>query len=295
MTENKVVLVGNGINNINSVVSWNILIKNLISHIGSRSQINIRKKPFPLLYEEIFLRGIRNRRMKEIELKKYISEKVLRLGLNRIHKEIMNQGYQHIITTNYDYSLEKAYGLSPRNLKNVGIIKESKYSLFRSILCNKKKVWHIHGECNYPQTITLGYEHYSGYLQHMRNYVVTGTGKSYKKKFEPLIKRLKVGSRIESWIDLFFTNNIYIIGFTFDFVEIHLWWLLTYRARGKYIKNISTNNKIFYFFPYSLEREITDKLELLKSNDVTPIPIKISSFDTEDYYFHALEEINNLK
>ena len=34
----------------------------------------------------------------------------------------------------------------------------------------------------------------------------------------------------KSWIDLFFTHDIYIVGLKLDTNEIDLWWLLTYRA-----------------------------------------------------------------
>lgn len=54
-----------------------------------------------------------------------------------------------------------------------------------------------------------------------------------------------------SWVDLFFTHDIYILALTLDTNEIDLWWLLTYRAFLYYsndagLKSIMKNRvKIF--------------------------------------------------
>lgn len=295
MIGNKILLIGNGINNIKSTLVWRDLINNLISYIGAASQINIHQKPFPLLYEEIFLEGVKNRGIREGELKLYIADKVAQIKHNEIHEEIMMLKFRDILTTNYDYSLEVSQGFKQEELKNAGIVNESTYSLFRNIQINNTKIWHIHGECNFPRTITLGYDHYSGYLQHMRNYVVMGTGRSYKIPFEALNKKIKNKNiKFNSWIDFFFTKDIYIIGFTLDFVEIHLWWLLTYRARRKYIKEIQPTNKIIYFYPENIAKKIRDKLELLRSNDVVPHSVKLRTYNKKDYYLEVLKKVKNI-
>lgn len=292
MIENKVLLVGNGINSIVTAYKWKNLIDDLISYSGAAGQININDKPFPLLYEEIFLEGAKNRKLKEEDLKEYIAKKVAEIKHNEIHEKIMNLKFKNVLTTNYDYTLEISRGLKKENLKNEGVINESAYSLFRNMLVNDIRIWHIHGECNYSKTITLGYEHYSGYLQQMRNYVVTGTGSSYKKTFEALNKRLEAGDiNFDSWIDFFFTKNIYIIGFTLDFVEIHLWWLLTYRARRKFTEKARINNEIIYYYPENIANDIKNKLELLRANDVTPYSIRTRTNNISDYYFKVLDKV----
>jgi len=287
--ENKVILVGNGINNIQNTYKWKNLILDLIDYVGAKGQININKKPFPLLYEEIYLKEAKKNGLREDQIKSFIAEKTNQIQPNEIHKEISNVKFRNILTTNYDYNLERAQGLKKGDLENIGVVKESKYSLFRCINNFGNKIWHIHGECNFPRTITLGYEHYSGYLQHMRNYVVTGTGDSYNRKFKSLRKRLKSGIvKLESWIDYFFKKNIFIIGLRLDFVEIHLWWLLTYSARIKFTKQIPIKNKIFYFYPANLSNK--NKLDFLKSNDVILRPINMKPDNTE-YYFRIFDRI----
>ena len=82
---------------------------------------------------------------------------------------------------------------------------------------------------------------------------------------------------------LFFKDNIYIVGLTLDFIEIHLWWLLTFRQRALLTKELQLTNPIYYFFPSSIANQITGKLELLK--DVGVVTYSVSdSIDKETFY-----------
>ncbi|EKD55597.1 MAG: hypothetical protein ACD_59C00110G0002 [uncultured bacterium] len=294
--KNAILLIGNGINNIKGNNDWKNLIENLIDFSGLKNQkINNENKPFPLLYEEVFLKAIRNKGKKikkEIELKEFISTHLKNIQPNSIHEKIHDLNCSDILTTNYNYSLERVIDNKLNIYNNEGIIQETLYSLFRHNKIKKNKIWHIHGECNKPYSITLGYEHYSGYLQHMRNYIVSGTDIAYKNnKFEALIKRLNENDLIYySWVDFFFLKNIYIIGLTLDFMEIHLWWLLTYRARSKFAKSIPIKNKITYFVCKNKMNEIINKIELLESNDIIIHPIDCKQYD-EEYYLKILKII----
>jgi len=49
--------IGNGINRITSDYSWVDLLKDLTIIAGKQGVVEIKQKPFPLLYEEIYLRG----------------------------------------------------------------------------------------------------------------------------------------------------------------------------------------------------------------------------------------------
>ena len=100
----------------------------------------------------------------------------------------------------------------------------------------------------------LGLDHYCGSIGKINDYI---KGKyEYNKNGEPHILK-GIIERIEnneceipfSWIDLFFTHNIHIIGFGLQYEETDLWWILNKRQR--YIKqhsreNIISNNIYFY-------------------------------------------------
>lgn len=291
--DDKVLLVGNDINNATSDYSWANLLTDLINYAKLITPITSENKPFPLFYEEIFLNSAKVYGTKEARLKKYIAAKARRLAPNIIHQEILNLGIKNILTTNYDLTLEEVIAKDPKKIKNIGFIKESLYSLFRVSKVNEINFWHIHGSALTPQSITLGYEHYGGYLQQMRNYVVTGTKGNYAKKdFPPMHIRLKENQVVhESWVDFFFTHNVDIIGLNLDFVEMHLWWLLTYRARAIVTNRINCSNKIRYFYPKKFEKQSKHKLELLKVNYVETIPIIMDGNDRIKYYKKVLKQI----
>lgn len=65
-------LVGNGINNISNSISWKELLIDLMININKENIINLDKKPFLHIYEEIYTRGKRYSLKEEISLKKPI-------------------------------------------------------------------------------------------------------------------------------------------------------------------------------------------------------------------------------
>ncbi|GAB3013032.1 SIR2 family protein [Spirosoma pulveris] len=282
-------LIGNGINNIVPNNSWADLLEDMVQFCKVGNLMNHQAtKPFPLLYEEIFLRSLQVTRRREIDLKTFIARKVAQIEPNEIHERIREFGTDDIITTNYEFSLE---GQLP--LKNSGVIDEKVYSVFRHYEVNAKRYWHIHGDCRVPNSINLGFEHYGGQLQQMRNYVVSGTHyKSTALPKHPFIKRLKTRESMGlSWIDLFFTTDIYILGLSLDFVESDLWWLLTYRARQLYYRSrADINNKIVYFLPSEYVANAQNKLDFFAANGVQVIDT-LSGVDKVQYYHQVLDYI----
>jgi len=293
MVPGRVLLIGNGINNIDSLYTWGDLVNDLVAFVGATRHIRTNDKPFPLLYEEIVAHAVRSGCCGESEVKAHVAGLVERFQPNEIHRRIMGLGLKNILTTNYDYTLERATGLKDRQVpSNSGVVKENLYSLFRVARIGRTQVWHIHGERHSSQSIALGYEHYSGYLQRMRNYVVMGTEQAYRRSFDSLERRLRQHAvRFESWVDFFFAQNIYIIGLSLDFIEMHLWWLLTYRARRKYGKHLRIKNQVTYFYPNTLESKIRGKLELLQASDVVVSRVACRANDWRSYYHRILDKI----
>ena len=289
----KALLIGNDINNATESYSWNDLLAGLLEYTRADKNLNLVNKPFPLLYEEIYLTSAKKYGTTETSIKKYIAGQTGRLKPNIVHKEILSLGIQDILTTNYDLSFEKTSGLSKKACTNKGIIKENVYNLFRYHKTSHHKIWHIHGSETNPKTITLGYEHYSGYLQQMRNYMASGTKGTYKAKdFYPLSKRIKENSVLdESWVDLFFNKDIYILGLNLDFVEMHLWWLFTYRARAIVENRFPVTNRIVYFYPKEFEKNAAHKLEMFRIAGIETIAEKAINGNKVDYYMRVINRI----
>lgn len=307
-------LVGNGINNTVVGKKWEDLLEKVIEFCKIEKEVGSVKeslyKPFPLFYEEIFLKASKKGTVDEYQLKKFIGQQVSENVSTEVHEAIRAMDTQHILTTNYEFCLENT-----TKLKNKGIVKEKLYSIFRHFEVDGKNYWHIHGDCNSPASINLGQEHYSGQLQAMRNYIATST--NYKNDAVPsrsLISRIEKGTvSYLSWLDLFFTKDIYILGLGLDFIEVDLWWLLTYRARqlqSKRKKHIK--NKIYYFtpskyYPIKPVLELTDLTHAYKEKEylnqrykfdlLNAVGVEIVQIDDlgADYYLKVLKWINENK
>jgi hypothetical protein len=289
----KVLLIGNDINNATSSYSWSDLLDSLLDFAHLEIWPDKANKPFPMLYEEIYLNAARSNSIKKISLKEFIASKTAKLEPNQIHERVMASEKEVILTTNYDLTFEKCMGAEQKRLSNGGYIRETLYSLFRVHQLEDKTIWHIHGSEITPRSITLGYEHYSGYLQQMRNYIASGTRGTYKKKdFLPIAQRIETGPLEHfSWVDYFFTDDVHIFGLNLDFVEMHLWWLLTYRARLIVEKRIPLSNKIYYYIPSNLVGSSKPKLDLLKVNGVECISLSTKGSDKLNYYNDVLDQI----
>lgn len=284
----KTLLVGNDINNIGGKNDWEALLIDIMKFCGvSQAEIDF-ETPFPLLYEEIFIKSLKNAHQSERQLKKYIADRVSVITPNEIHVRLREFHTSNIITTNYEFAIE---GKVPMN--NCGIQHETIYSIFRHYLEGEKKYWHIHGDCKRPSSINLGFQHYIGQLKHIRDYVIKNTisQANVSSKVHP-VSRLEITSTSEkSWIDLFFTSDIYILGLKLDFDETDLWWLITYRARQLfYHQDSSIENRIYYFIPSEYKDGVKGKLNLLASYGVTVID-KLSGKHRINYYHKVLDFI----
>jgi hypothetical protein len=214
-----------------------------------------------------------------------------------IYSELFKLNAQNYLTTNYDY----AFIDSIKDLKEVVLpiyeySTEDVYSIRRlkripNTNQHTKYFWQIHGEIRKPATIMLGLDHYCGSIGKIDSYIKgwyrhVQEGKTIE---EPSIEnKFKNNSfNNSSWVELFFTSNIHIIGFTLDYSEIDLWWIINKRARLKRSKNLEKKikNKITYYC-----NEIDDqKKGLLASLD---IEVQVDELiDTDNKYFDYFKKL----
>src|SRR4051812_19660018 len=126
----KAILVGNDINNATGNYSWAQLLKGLLEY-AQVDQLNMENKPFPMLYEEIYLNSAKKYKTPEGRIKAFISSQTRKLVPNILHEEILNLGIENIMTTNYDLLFERQGGFDKKRCRNYGCIKESTYNVFR--------------------------------------------------------------------------------------------------------------------------------------------------------------------
>lgn len=327
----KALLIGNGVNLLDSSqsFSWGALLQDLKNKYGINVDLDNVFKPFPLAFEEMLHQkpGSDDFSMSVKTLKQGISGSILdqlkdKKGFNKYHEKLISLGYDDILTTNYDYSLQTSFIPDFVNIKDKLAInrQERKYSLKRGYKLAEKTVWHIHGELydsrdnkessKYynEESIMIGYEHYASYLEKIQENINTGQKGSQEISNQSLMIRLRDRILSPFWTDIFFTHNIDIIGQGFDFSENHLWWLINYRANEKRSpkrkRGVNINNKIRFFYPLinssnqinideisNLDKLIEKKnslqkskaiAEVLKAFKVEPKPIQADSYT--DFY-----------
>lgn len=290
----KVLLLGNGINRIDNQYSWEQLMTELLAFAGLDGAISPKGKPFPMLYEEMYLRWNIYGDKREMDLKKKIRQLLRNIRYNDLHKQVMDLPVSDILTTNYDYNLEATLKGGVKAAPYVPPVKGSKYSMLRKRSAKDKMIWHIHGEVAAPGTILLGYEQYAGYLQHIRHYMVLG--KEYKELRMPALNgRLRAGDkRIFSWVDHFFLSDVFILGLSMDFVEMHLWWILDFRARLKNDPKFKIDNEIVFIYPSADQGWIKSRIDLMCACDVKCIQAPVEHYDWKSMYHHSIQFVENM-
>lgn len=74
---------------------------------------------------------------------------------------------------------------------------------------------------------------------------------------------------------------------------MHLWWLLTYRARMKAINKLIITNRIRYFYPKQYEAVSIHKLELFKACGVEVVALPMKDGNRIAYYEKVLKKIRS--
>ncbi|ATG02115.1 Uncharacterised protein [Lelliottia amnigena] len=282
-------LFGNGINRLSTnAISWS----DLLDKIKGTSIFSSGELPNTMVYERIFMEkhtSEKREKIDELEIKEVIAKELQLQDSNEILKTLATLKIENYLTTNYDYAFEKALGLTPEKLSTEDIYslrRKRKYDSIEGI----KFLWNIHGEIGQPKSIMLGLDHYCGSVSKIDSYV-KGT---YKHKIdgeeryvEPMLKKLENSSFcFTSWVDLFFSTNVHIIGFSLDYTEIDIWWLLNKRAR--FSSNGLVNNKIYFY----VNEISTEKAGLLKSFNVEVVALNLSNNDYKKMYNSAINKMN---
>lgn len=273
-----VIFAGNGINqNERLVYSWEDLLDKVVEYSQSEKAKKDKSKAAPGKLQRPKVEGVsmtmgfefleffavdNNLADNGYKLKKNIA-KVIQKKIserakekdfswnNTIHARIMRLPVHTYFTTNYDYTLEQS--VRPDFARRPST-RELDYSRMRCQIVNvdgqKKTVYHIHGEIEAPNSICLGFEHYSGTLEKMRNDLLRGTRETQTESDLHTFHLKDVMTGLEPadncWYLKVFTEDVYILGFNIEFAEQDLWWLLDYRYRKIRDGKLPITNHIYY-------------------------------------------------
>lgn len=236
----QVLLLGNGINQMNGGISWSGFLRTLATRKEIKNgEISVENLHCPEPLKAILVTDDHV----DVALKEYWENyQPGDTGDISLLRKILSIGFDDILTTNYTYELEQA-ALYPRKISKHKIktmmrhTKGSKKAEGKYLLhtyneavveghCNR--IWHIHGEARKPDSTILGHYYYGNLLCKIKEEL---SGRRYDKDR---------GCR--SWVDSFVLGDVYVLGFGFGFSEIDMWWLLNRKAREK-----AFTGKVYYY------------------------------------------------
>ncbi|MEO6288943.1 MAG: SIR2 family protein [Ginsengibacter sp.] len=296
-----ILLIGNGINRVNpESLSWEGVLKSLIEKSGVKN-VRIGSKPLTFLFEEISHKMEGGATRENIcRLKKHVRALIeTKIKHGRIHEKFTSLPVENILTTNYDYCLEKSLNndFVRQKINREKNADFKKYSLVTHNEVQGKSIWHIHGElCNdvltetgneySEQSIMLGFDQYLAYVDKiLKVFIEHANGK------ETGMKNEKPGLD-KTWLSFFFTHDIHIIGLEFGLFESHLWAILNFRAK-LLDRNKCIHNNIFYYIPSYELLVKRDNLELLESLKINIEPVTCI-FNNGNFYEDFYDEVYNI-
>lgn len=308
----KCLLIGNGLNrSLDSSIAWSDLLQDVANEYKITYNPDI---PMPLEFERIINLYLAahptSAKDLYLEIKKKVVEKLknVKLPQGALHFDLRNISPNAILTTNYDFLLEYVY--------NDGFVYRGdtkKYLFSPTSTQNGVEFYHLHGMISNPASICLGYEHYIGVVQNLRQELNT---KKDNIKEQMAIRRILLGNEESknTWGERFYTSDIYIVGFGFANCETDLWWLLTHRAYLYYsnycgLKEHIKNNIVYFdvvddikrnsaeeeIKRYRREIEQANKHLLLEANHVNVKKYNLSRFEGgySDAYRTIIQQISN--
>lgn len=248
-----VLLLGNGVNQLEGLApGWDGLLKQIAAKHGCKSDASLSNiLGYEMLEQQILrndpkatVRSVRQSIADGVQTKALLEK---RDWSGSVHAKLTALPVNTILTTNYDYALERSLdaGFQP-----VRFSTETTYSLRRFHDAGGKRVFHVHGECEKPNSICLGYEHYAGTLQKIREQIVLSTGKTmpgkgYSFQLADVLHGL-TEKPADSWIYDFFLEDVYILGLSLDVSELDLWWLLSYRSKQRTAGRLPIENRVVF-------------------------------------------------
>ena len=312
-----VLLLGNGIDrSFNSnPISWGELLDKMTTNHDLPDHDML---PFPL---EVVLRT--NDHVDEAlkthcqELKGSAADDKLREVLTRL----LTLGFDDILTTNYDYTLEGtafypdevSFARAAKTMEHTAEVKraEGKYMLhtYNAAAMDgvNNRIWHIHGEARKPSGMVIGH------------YLYVNLVSKWKEKLNERDQAYKNFDQTKPsgcWLDSFIMGNVYVLGFGFDFSELDLWWLINRKKREK----AQPHGKVIFYTPenkseaakYALLNAYGVEIrhlgfKLMEGPDDDPCEEDRPSYEAEkektrvfnneayaDFYMKAIEDIESL-
>ena len=208
-----------------------------------------------------------------------------------VYKKYFDIPFDLILTTNYDYAIERTIidGFTfEENKSNIKLFQETKCSNRRHTILNGKMIYHIHGELGKPSSICLGTVHY---VTNLSKIIDAITEKDEAGGVR--IKGFPGGDHdLCSWAESFFTHDIYIVGLGLWDCDIDLWWLITFRAQ-LIASGTAITNRIVYYHLYTKGNRNMSLIECLRVFCVEVREVEVEDDKWYEEYLRIAEDISS--
>jgi len=136
-----------------------------------------------------------------------------------------------VLTTNFDELIPKSLGLSFFKLRKTKFTDFYPWSSYYSD--NKLGhpnegfgVWYLNGMLKYHRSIKMSLSHYMGNVQRARKLIHHHTENIGNKK-----ESARFWGGYETWLQIWFTKSLFIVGLGLEETEVFMRWLLIERAK----------------------------------------------------------------
>lgn len=308
-------MIGNGLNQcLEGGLPWGDLLR----QVAEKFRVEYRSDiPMPLEFERLINIYLQHNPSDAVDIYNRVKQDVANLVKTAvfpekaIHRELRRSKIDSLITTNYDLFLEYVWNENFVPSIHKGVAGNGTKYLRNSVgRINETDFFHAHGCVTVPTTICLGYEHYMGMVQKIRDDINRGSNSIGLKNIVAILK-----GKIEpsnTWMEKFYTTDVHIIGFGLYECEADFWWLLTHRASIYYTNEGGTNlirNTITYYDIFDdlpklteegvqiaviKEKEMKKKYALLEGMHVRIKQYRLSQTETGTYHEAYQKIINDI-
>lgn len=281
-TRPKVLLVGNGLNlSFGNVESTDSIIRRVWKENHNdvlpedKSRHVIWNLPFPL--QVVAASEDKVQSCMDDLADKFVKDVIEKKQIDLI-KNILDVGFDSILSTNYSLEFEKSIIDSFTKNKAYKYYKvtqkqsnqQEQFGIYQATEIpygNNPLLWHIHGTALRKKSLVMGQLYYGKLLTE-----VTSRANAVNAAYA-LNNRDCNGYSPKSWVDYFLIGDVYIMGFSNDFSEMDIWWLLSYKKRA------FPDSKVYFYEPaINGEKEL-----MLKCYGVEMPIVKYDSNESEAF------------
>lgn len=279
-----VLLLGNGINRLFDLDSWESIIKNQAEQNGVYYDRELFRS-IPYTMQVVAATGDRV----DVSMKsmcRRLSSMEMTCEHKEFIREVLELPFSQIITANYTFELERTVKDAKTFTSHyaVGNINSGNNMMLHKFIpvrygSDDKYIWHIHGQVSSPGSVIMGHYYYGRLLSQIQNYIP-----SFMRRYKGCCDHRR-DYIPESWVDLFLMGDVYVFGFGMDLSEIDMWWLACCKKRN------FPESHIYFYEPS--ECISAEKRMLMQTYGIDIPELHLRDDDYMSFYREAMADISS--